>query len=50
MDQDAVEVHENAKNEQGGHPAIETEQAWLVKDLFGIKNKFFLQDTALNPK
>ena len=33
MDQDKVEVHKNAKKEQGQYPAMLTEQAWSIKDL-----------------
>ena len=32
MDRDEVEVHKNAKNERGQHPAILTEKAWSIKD------------------
>ena len=39
MDRDEVEVHKNAKRERGQYPAILTELAWSVKDLFyGIKS------------
>ena len=37
MDRDEVEVHKNAKREQGQYPAILTELAWSIKDLlYGI--------------
>ena len=37
MDQDEVEVHKDAKREQGQYPAISTELAWSIKDLlYGI--------------
>ena len=39
MDGDEVEVHKNAKREQGLYPAIFTELAWSIKDLlYGIKS------------
>ena len=39
MDRDKVEVHKNAKIEQGQYPAIFTKLAWSIKDLFyGIKS------------
>ena len=39
MDWDEVEVHKDAKREQGQYPAILTEQAWSIKDsLYGIKS------------
>ena len=39
MDGDEVEIHKNAKREQGLHPAIFTELAWSIKDLlYGIKS------------
>ena len=39
MDQDEVEVHKDAKREQGQHPAILTELAWSIKELLnGIKS------------
>ena len=34
MDRDEVEVHKKAKKERGQYPAIFTEQAWSIKDLF----------------
>ena len=34
MDQDEVQVHKLAKKEQGQYPAILTEQAWSINDLF----------------
>ena len=38
MDRDEVEIHKNAKRERGQCPAILTELAWSIKDLFyGIK-------------
>jgi len=33
MDRYRVKVHKHAKKERGKHPAIFTEQAWLIKDL-----------------
>ena len=37
MDWDEVEVHKNAKRQQGQYPAILTELAWAIKDfLHGI--------------
>ena len=38
MDRDEVEVHKNAKKEQGQYPAILTEQAWSIKDLLYGQN------------
>ena len=39
MDRDEVEVHKNAKREQGQYPTILTELAWSIKDLlYGIKS------------
>ena len=39
MDRDKVEVHKNAKREQGQYPAILTELAWSIKELlYGIKS------------
>ena len=39
MDRDEVEVHKDAKREQGQYPAILTELAWSIKDLlYGIKS------------
>ena len=47
MDRDEVEIHKLAQNEQGQYPAILTEQAWSIKDLFhGLTGKFFLRDMA----
>ena len=44
MDRDEVEVHKNAKKEQGQYPAILTEQAWSIKDLlYGFIFKLKLQ-------
>ena len=44
MDRDEVEVHKNAKKEQGQYPAILTEQAWSIKDLlYGFTFKLKLQ-------
>ena len=41
MDQDEVEVHKLAKKERGQYPAILTEQAWSIKDLFyGLRGIF----------
>ena len=44
MGRDEVEVHKKAKRERGQYPAILTELAWSIKDLFdGVKsteNKF----------
>ena len=34
MDRDEVEVHKNVKRERGQYPAILTELAWSIKDLF----------------
>ena len=34
MDWDEVEVHKHAKKEQGQYPAVLTEQAWSIKDLW----------------
>ena len=33
MDQDKVEIHKNAKREQGQYPPILTELDWSIKDL-----------------
>ena len=39
MERDEVEVHKNAKREQGQYPVIWTELAWPIKDLLcGIKS------------
>ena len=39
MDRDEVEVHKNAKRDQGQYPAILTELAWSIKDLlYGIES------------
>ena len=39
MDRDEVEVHKNAKGEQGQYLAILIELAWSIKDLlYGIKS------------
>jgi len=39
MDRDEVEVHKHSKKERGQYPAVLTEQAWSIKDLFyGIKH------------
>ena len=39
MGRDEVQVHKNAKREQGQYPAILTELTWSIKDLlYGIKN------------
>ena len=41
MDRDEVEVHKNAKREQGQYLAILTELARSIKDLlYGIKSRF----------
>ena len=34
MDRNEVEVHKHTKKERGQYPAIVTEQAWSIKDLF----------------
>ena len=34
MDRDGVEVQKFAKKERGQYPAILTEQAWSIKDLY----------------
>ena len=40
MDRDEVEVHKHAKKERGQYPAILTEQAWSIKDLwYDLKHK-----------
>jgi len=33
MDQDRLEFHRHAKEEQGEYPALLTKQAWSIKDL-----------------
>ena len=45
-------VYKFAKNEQGQHPAILTEQVWLLKDLgiMWLLETFFLRDTAGSPE
>ena len=42
-------VHKLAKIERGQYPAILTEQAWSVKDLW-LSGKFFLRNTAGGPE
>ena len=34
IDRDEAEVHKSARKEKGQYPAILTEQAWSIKDLF----------------
>jgi len=34
MDRDEFDVHKHVKKELGQYPAILTEQAWSIKDLF----------------
>ena len=41
VDQDGVKVHKLIKKERSRYPAILTEQAWLIKDLFyGFRGNF----------
>ena len=41
MDQEEVEVHKLAKNEQGQYPAILTKRTWSIKDLlYGFWGNF----------
>ena len=43
MDWDTVKVHKSTKNELGPYPAILTEEAWSMKDLWYIeKEHYFL--------
>ena len=46
MERDGVEVHKVSKKERGQYPAILTEQAWSIKDLWN----FLLRDTAGSPE
>ena len=51
MDRDEVEVHKLTKKERGQYPAILTEQAWSLKDLFiWLLAKFFSRDIAGSPE
>ena len=51
MDFDSVSVHKHARKERGQCPAISTEQALSIKDLFyGFRRNFFLQDKAGSPE
>ena len=49
MDRDRVEVHKLTKKELGQYPAILTEEAWSIEDLW-LSGKFFLRDTASSPE
>ena len=51
VDRVGVEVHNLAKKERGQYPAILTEKAWSIKDLFfWLSEKFFSRDTAGGPE
>jgi len=42
IDQDRVEAHKPAKKEQAQYPAILTEQAWSINNLFyGFQGNFY---------
>ena len=42
MHRDRVEIHKLANKERGQYPAILTEKAWSIKDLFfGFRGNFF---------
>ena len=46
MDLGVVEVHKNAEKERGQYPAILSEQAWSIKDLF-ISPKDYTKEVRL---
>ena len=52
VDREGVEVHKRVEKKRGHYPAILTEQAWSIKDLFRGKKKHAIvqRDTENNPE